>query len=114
MDQYSSDVISFQGSFYSNCVNFGGVQSSGSGDKPGNAKLVNYETDVVRKPKINGVELIGNKSSEDLNIRLEETLTSISQNGVKRPIVDKNVDIEAPEKEMTYNEMLDIWKQYFG
>lgn len=38
--------------------------------------VTNYET-LINKPRINGVELIGDKTSKELNIRETEALTNL-------------------------------------
>lgn len=110
MSDYNSDVVSFQGSFFLNTANFGGSCSSNQESNP--KDLIDYKKQVVNKPSINGVELEGNKTTDDLHIEIP--IKSISQNGVEKEIIDGKININAPEREMNYSEMLDIWKQWFG
>ena len=114
MDEYNSEVVTFDGAFSSNVANFGGnCSSGGSGSPDGLPQVVDYDNQVINRPKINGVTLTGDKTTEELG--LDHPIKTISQNGVTKVVDEnRNVNIEAPEVEMSYTDMLDIWKQWFS
>lgn len=66
----SEKVISFQPTFHTNNISIGGDTSGGGTEPVPRPEDVYYE-DVIHKPRINGVTLIGDRTPEELGLEKE-------------------------------------------
>ena len=77
LDSLTGDVYNKQSDTWSKVANIKGPAGSGSGGSG-----VSSYNELQDKPRINGVELLGNKTSDDLGIKVTGKLVSISNDSV--------------------------------
>lgn len=77
LDSLTGDVYNKQSDTWSKVANIKGPAGSGSGGSG-----VSSYTELQDKPRINGVELLGDKTSGDLGIKVTGKLVSISNDSV--------------------------------
>lgn len=107
MSDLNQNVVTFEGSFSTNQVTFGGTTSGGGSPTPDTpTSEVDYETQVINRPAINGVTLIGNKTTNELNIKVPTDNAQLN-NGAGYTKKDEFVEYPA-------SELAALWKSKFG